>query len=69
MRVVGSFIVTAVMYRIDTRTAQASGMVAAQADCSTDTAVVLLAKRAELIGCEIRAIALAVLNRNIRFDR
>jgi hypothetical protein len=51
------------------RFAQATGMVAAQADCSIGTAVVLIHYRAELIGCSVSDIAASVVRRRVRFNR
>jgi hypothetical protein len=50
------------------RVAQACGMISAQADCSMDTAIALLEKRAALIGCAFADIATAVIDRRLRFD-
>ena len=49
------------------RVAQASGMVAAQLNCSMATAILLLEQRANLIGRELGAVANAVIERRIRF--
>ena len=47
--------------------AQAAGMVAAQMNCSMETAIILLERRAELIVCDISALAAAVIKRQLRF--
>ena len=46
---------------------QASGMVATQAACSFDDAIVLMNDRAATEGQTLDQIALAVLDRSIRF--
>jgi hypothetical protein len=48
------------------RLAQAAGMVTAQAGCTISTAEILMQYRAELIGCSVGDIALAVVNRRVR---
>jgi hypothetical protein len=48
--------------------AASADMVAAQARCSISTAVVLMQKRAELIGCSIGSLAGAVIKGYVRFD-
>jgi hypothetical protein len=53
--------------RVGIRVAQASGMVAAQADCSPDTALRLMKERAEETSVSLRDIAVAVLERRTRF--
>jgi ANTAR domain len=53
--------------RVGIRVAQASGMVAAQADCSPDTALRLMKERAEATGVSLSDIAVAVLERRARF--
>jgi hypothetical protein len=47
----------------------ATGMVAAQVDCSVETAEILLYRRAELIGCNPANLATAVIDHRIRFER
>jgi hypothetical protein len=47
----------------------AADMVAAQSCCSLSTAVVLMHKRAELIGCSAGSIARAVIKGYVRFDQ
>jgi hypothetical protein len=49
--------------------AQATGMVAAQVNCSIATAVSLIHYRAELIGCDAAVIAAAVVRRGVAFTR
>jgi hypothetical protein len=49
--------------------AQATGMVSAQAGCSMATAIILIHKRAELIGCSYGDVVIAVIDRRVRFDR
>lgn len=53
--------------RLGIRVVQASGMIAAQVDCSTDTALRLMKERAEATGISLRDIAGAVLERKTRF--
>lgn len=53
--------------RIDTRVAQASGMIAAQTGCSTDDALRLIFARAESSGESDRTIAVAVIEGRICF--
>ena len=53
--------------RLGLRVAQASGMVAAQADCSPDTALRLMKERAEATGKSLRDIAAEVLERTTSF--
>ena len=53
--------------RVGIRIAQASGMVAAQTDCSPDIALQLMKERAEASGISLRDIAVAVLERRTRF--
>jgi hypothetical protein len=50
------------------RIAHAAGMVSAQLDCNLDTAMVLLRKRAELIGRDLEVIAAAVIDRRLSFS-
>ena len=53
-----------------TRTVRrAAGMVSVQAACSLDEAVVLMDERAQVIGQSREAIATAVVERLIWFDR
>ena len=49
------------------RVSQASGMVAVQADCTCDQAVVLMTERATVTHKTVDEIALGVLGREIRF--
>jgi hypothetical protein len=44
-------------------------MIAAQVDCSVETAEILMRRRAELIGCNLGYLAAAVIDRRIRFER
>ena len=53
--------------RVGIRVAQASGMVAAQAGCSPDTALGLMRERAEATNISLNDIAVAVLERRTRF--
>ena len=53
--------------RAGIRVVQASGMVAAQADCSPDTALRLMRDRAEATGISLSDIAVSVLERTTRF--
>jgi hypothetical protein len=53
-------------HRVGIRVVQASGMVAAQAECSPDTALRLMKARAEATGFSLRDIAVAVLERRTR---
>jgi hypothetical protein len=48
--------------------AHAAGMVAAQLNCNLATALILLRKRAELIGCSLEVVATAVIGRRISFE-
>jgi hypothetical protein len=50
-------------------TGQIARIIAAEMPCSVDTAHVLMEKRADLIGCKVGAIADAVIERRLRFDR
>jgi hypothetical protein len=50
------------------RVAQAAGMVSAQVSCSMKTAIILIERRAALIGCSIEDLAAAVIKRRIRWD-
>ena len=47
--------------------AQAAGMVSAQMNCSMSTALILLERRAELIGCSLTDLTSAVIRRLLRF--
>ena len=47
---------------------RAAGMVAAQADCSTDAALLLLKLRARAIDCDLEEIATAVIDGHVRFS-
>jgi hypothetical protein len=49
------------------RLAQAAGMVSVQAGCTLSTAVLLMHYRAQLIGCSVGDIAIAVVERHISF--
>jgi hypothetical protein len=42
-------------------------MVTAQAECTISTAEILIQYRADLIGCTFGDVALAVVNRRLRF--
>ena len=53
--------------RVGIRVAQASGMVAVQADCSPDAALRLMKERAEATGVSLSDIAVALLERRTRF--
>jgi AmiR/NasT family two-component response regulator len=48
--------------------AQASGMVSVQAGCTPDQALALMNARAEKCGRKVEEIAVAVVERRIRFD-
>jgi hypothetical protein len=50
------------------RLAQASDIVRAQIRCSAATAVAMIEKRAELIGCCVGDVVTAVIDNVIRFD-
>src|SRR5580693_2875406 len=50
------------------RVAQASGMVSVQADCSCDSAMMLMQAEADRRGTNIEDLAKAVLARTVRFE-
>lgn len=51
------------------RLAQASDIIRAQIGCSTATAVSMMEKRAELIGCCVGDVVTAVIDDVIRFGK
>ena len=51
------------------RVAQASGMVSVQAHCTPDEAVVLMIERAAETRQTVREVAIAIVERKMRFDR
>jgi hypothetical protein len=50
------------------RVAHAAGMISTQTSCTMETAIFLLEKRADLIGCSVGDLATAVIARRVRFD-
>jgi hypothetical protein len=44
-------------------------MISTQTSCSMQTALMLLEKRADLIGCCLGDMAIAVIDRKVNFDR
>jgi hypothetical protein len=43
-------------------------MISTQTSCTMETAIFLLEKRADLIGCSVGDLATAVIARRVRFD-
>jgi hypothetical protein len=43
-------------------------MISTQMSCTMETAIFLLEKRADLIGCSVGDLASAVIARRVRFD-
>ncbi len=50
------------------RIAHAAGMISTQTSCTMETAIYLLEKRADLIGCSVGDLASAVIARRVTFD-